>query len=189
MKRASGTFWERQLAAHGPIYVVLLIFAGGMSGAWLTSAIVLVIFPFSVMAVIDLFTYTRFNLQSVHVGTQLRIGEALIAPNEVISIREVHLSATKNGWDFVEIHYRANGFNVHALTPSRPTWIWQSENQTMAVIFRGFPKLRSRVKPSLSTHDMEEIRDPSIRKPDPTSDADSPHVYRKFHPNDPYFTK
>jgi len=80
---------------------------------------------------------------------------------------------------------------MRALCISKPAWIWfiGRENPTIRVVLEHFPSLKDKVLPQYDADGYKEIRDPSLRKPDPLHTPEQPHVYRTTHPRDPYFDR
>lgn len=188
MKRASGTFWGRQLGGNGWLIGFFAVWIGWSTGEWLGTLIVLIFFPGSILILGDLWTYTRFDLRPVYCGTTLRIGEGTFHPDQIISLRELKLSAPKNSWYFVEIHYNAGTVTARALCPSRTVWPWGKENPTIRIILEHFPSLKEKVLPDYDAYGYKEVRDPATRDPDPP-----PPVYAEPSPTaryrDPYFQR
>lgn len=97
MKRASGTFWERQLISNWIVIIPLSYFLVVRRFDSYLIGLGLCIFVMVVYALIDLFTYTRFDLQPVHCGDgALHIGNAVVRPEQVAALRVLYLGATKN---------------------------------------------------------------------------------------------
>ncbi len=188
MKRAGGTFWGRQLGGNGWVIGFFAVWAGSITGEWLGSLIGLILFPGSILILIDLWTYTRFDLRPVHCGSILRIGQGIVHPDQIISLREIKLSAPKNSWYFVEIHYNAGNVPARALCPSRTVWPWGKQNPTIRIILEQFPSLKEKVLPDYDADGYKEVRDPATRRPDPPPVENAePSPTARYR--DPYFQR
>ncbi len=191
MKRASGTFWERQLFSNWIVIIPLAYFLGVHRFDSYLIGLGLCIFVLLVYSLIDLFTYTRFELQPVHCWHgALHVGKMVVQPEQITSLRVFHLSATKNSWDFVEVQYRAEETEVRALCQSKHIWIFfiGRENPTIRIILEHFPMLKAKVLEEYRADGYKEIRDPSLRRPDPPPvEIAEPSPTARYR--DPYFQR
>jgi hypothetical protein len=190
MERASGTFWERQLASNWVIILPLAYVLGTLRFNSHLVGLGLSAFAMIVLGLIDYFTYTRFDLRSIRCDALVWIGDISIQPEQVITLRPIYLHAPKNHWHFVEIHYETGEGSARALCQSRTKWIWsvRGEDQTIRTIVEHFPSLKEKVLPEYRTSDYKEVRDPALRKPDPPDiEAAKPSPTARYR--DPYFRK
>jgi len=87
MKRASGTFWERQLVSNWIVIIPLAYLLGVRRFDSYLIGLGLCLFVMLILGLIDLFTYTRLDLKPVYCENLLRIGDAIVQPEHVISLR------------------------------------------------------------------------------------------------------
>ena len=189
MKRASGTFWERQLFSNWIVIIPLAYFLAVHRFDSYLIGLGLCIFVMLFYALIDLFTYTRFDLQPVHCGDGvLHIGKVVVQPEQITALRVFHLSATKNSWDFVELQYLAEEAEVRVLCQSKHIWVFfiGRENPTIRIILEHFAMLKAKVLEEYRADGYKEIRDPSLRRSDPpTVEFSEPSPTARYR--DPYF--
>ncbi len=186
--RASGTFWERQLSSTAPIVLFFAVCFGPSIGTSVPFVVGLCVFPGSILLLVDLYTYSRFQLRELRCGSELWIDGEGLNPSQVISIRSIRLSAVKNAWSFVEIHYRRDEKEVYALCRAKPHWLLIGEAPTIRIIEKHFPELQEKRLGEYSAHGIKEVRDPSVRRPDPPP-LDDPQPSWTARYRDPYFLR
>lgn len=184
--RVSGTFWERQLCSTVPIILFFTVCFGAATGDFVSSLFGLSILPGSILVLIDLYTYSRFQLREVRCGSELWIDTDRVIPEQVISIRCIRLRSVKNSWDFVELHYRKQEQDVYALCIAKPHLLLIGEAPTIRIIEKHFPELQQKRLGEYTAHGIKEVRDPSARRPDPPP-LDDPQPSATARYRDPYF--
>ena len=189
MKRASGTFWEDQIATAGIVVPVFTLLFGVSGGGWFAAAgFALLVLP--ILALMDLWLYTRFDLLSLHYDETLRIGEVPVDPKEVVSMQQLNVTAGRNHLSLVEIYFTTPGSTGYALCQCHTAWLFMRRYETIEIILRHFPELKGKVLFPQYGISVKEVKDPTKRTPSKfISDLDRPVVYRTFHPRDPYFLR
>jgi len=187
MKRASGTFWERQATGPAlyliPFPILYAYFANeprlGLIAYWFTIVV-------SLLA--DLIAFSRFDLRSIYCANNRLIAEDInFTPSEVAYIREISYGGTRNSWEFIEFVLNSNGSPVRVLCPAKRRWYF-AQNPTIRIVLEHFPELAAKVKLSYSTYWSKKVKAPP--PPEPELEPYERHaVNPASRCKDPYFRR
>ena len=187
MKRASGTFWERQATGPAlyllPFPILFALFASKPFHGLIAYAVAVVV---SLLA--DLIALSRFDLRSLYCSSdRLLADEITFTPSEVVYIRELSYGNARNSWEFIEFVLDRNGGHIRVLCPAKRQWL-SAQNPTLRIVVEHFPELARKVKSEYSSWWSKRVKDPP--PPEPELDSFERHPAKPVaHDHDPYFQR